>query len=74
MRTELRVTCIRTRTSSLSFRRSLRGSLDEAGLSAREIADYLGHDRVSMTQDVYVNRKTVDDSAAHALADMEPPT
>ena len=31
--------------------------LDKAGLSAREIADYLGHERISMTQDVYMTRK-----------------
>lgn len=46
--------------------------LDEAGLSAREIADYLGHEQVSMTQDVYMNRKSVGSSAADALADIEP--
>lgn len=57
-----------------AFRHLVATRLDEAGLSAREIADYLGHDRVSMTQDVYMNRKTVGESAAQALADMEPPT
>lgn len=56
-----------------AFRHLVATRLDEAGLSAREIADYLGHDRVSMTQDVYMNRKTVGGSAAQALADMEPP-
>lgn len=29
--------------------------LDKAGLSATEIADYLGHENPSMTQDVYMN-------------------
>ncbi|SFE29963.1 Site-specific recombinase XerD [Actinopolyspora alba] len=53
-----------------AFRHLVATRLDEAGLSAREIADYLGHDRVSMTQDVYMNRKTVGDSAARALADL----
>lgn len=29
--------------------------LDQEGLSATEIADYLGHENPSMTQDVYMN-------------------
>ena len=45
-------------------------ALDEARLSAREIADYLGHDQISMTQDVYMNRKATGGSAAKALADL----
>src|SRR5699024_10609458 len=55
-----------------AFRHLVATRLDEAGLSAREIADYLGHDRVSMTQDVYMNRKSVTDSAARALGDIAP--
>ena len=43
--------------------------LDEAGLSARVIADQLGHARPSMTQDVYMGRKVVDDRVAEALED-----
>ncbi|MGH3599772.1 MAG: tyrosine-type recombinase/integrase, partial [Pseudonocardiaceae bacterium] len=35
-----------------AFRHLVATQLDRAGLSAREIADYLGHERVSMTQDV----------------------
>jgi hypothetical protein len=31
-----------------------------------------GHERISMTQNVYMNRQTVDSSAADALADIEP--
>jgi len=46
--------------------------LDEAGLSAREIADYLGHAQVSMTQDVYMNRRTVGLAAAEALEGLGP--
>lgn len=53
-----------------AFRHLVATQLDEAGLSAREIADYLGHDRVSMTQDVYMNRKAVGGAAAQALADL----
>lgn len=55
-----------------AFRHLVATRLDEAGLSAREIADYLGHDRVSMTQDVYMNRKSVGASAAQALAEIAP--
>lgn len=36
-----------------AFRHLVATRLDAEGLSAREIADYLGHERVSMTQDVY---------------------
>ena len=43
--------------------------LDEAGLSARVIADQLGHARPSMTQDVYMGRKVVDARVAEALED-----
>ncbi len=41
--------------------------LDQTGLSARTIADQLGHSRISMTQDVYMGRRAVDESAAAAL-------
>ncbi len=41
-----------------AFRHLVATRLDAAGLSAREIADYLGHERVSMTQDVYMSRKS----------------
>ncbi|MHA6798285.1 site-specific integrase [Bounagaea algeriensis] len=57
-----------------AFRHLVATELDRAGLSAREIADYLGHERVSMTQDVYMNRKTVGNSAAEALASLETGT
>ena len=40
---------------------------DQAGLSARVIADQLGHARPSMTQDVYMGRKAVDPRAVAAL-------
>ncbi|HZE01985.1 MAG TPA: tyrosine-type recombinase/integrase [Pseudonocardiaceae bacterium] len=38
-----------------AFRHLVATRLDQAGLSAREIADYLGHERISMTQDVYMS-------------------
>lgn len=54
-----------------AFRHLVATQLDGAGLSAREIADYLGHERISMTQDVYMNRKTAGSSAAEALAKLQ---
>lgn len=38
-----------------AFRKTVATMLDKAGLSATEIADYLGHENPSMTQDVYMN-------------------
>jgi len=35
------------------------GVLDQAGLTPREIADQLGHSRVSTTLDTYMGRKIV---------------
>jgi integrase len=50
-----------------AFRHLVATRLDAAGLSAREIADYLGHERVSMTQDVYMSRRATGANAAAAL-------
>jgi integrase len=44
---------------SHTARRTLATLLDGAGLSARDIADQLGHARPSMTQDVYMGRRIV---------------
>ena len=44
--------------------------LDEAGLSAREVADQLGHAKPSMTQGVYMGRKIAN---PHAAAGLEAP-
>lgn len=41
--------------STHSFRKTVATILDKEGLSATEIADYLGHENPSMTQDVYMN-------------------
>lgn len=41
--------------STHSFRKTAGTILDRAGLSASEIADYLGHENPSMTQDRYLN-------------------
>jgi integrase len=49
------------------FRKTCATILDEAGLSARLIADQLGHARPSMTQDVYMARKVLNRATAAAL-------
>jgi integrase len=49
------------------FRKTAATILDEAGLSARAVADQLGHSRPSMTQDVYMGRKVASPAAAQAL-------
>jgi integrase len=41
------------------FRKTAATELDRAGLSARQIADQLGHSKVSMTQDRYLGRGAV---------------
>lgn len=53
--------------TSHSFRKTAATILDEAALSARLVADQLGHSRPSMTQDVYLARRAVDSQAALAL-------
>jgi integrase len=42
--------------TSHTFRKTVATWLDDAGLSARQIADHLGHSRPSLTQDVYLGR------------------
>jgi integrase len=49
------------------FRKTCATILDEAGLSARAIADQLGHARPSMTQDVYMARRVLSSATAAAL-------
>lgn len=51
-----------------TFRHTVATMLDQAGLSAREIANHLGHKRASMTQDVYMSRQTVSERAAELLS------
>lgn len=50
-----------------TYRKTVATWMDGQGLSARTIADQLGHSRISMTQDVYMGRRAVDASAARAL-------
>jgi integrase len=49
------------------FRKTMATMLDDAGLSAREVADQLGHARPSLTQDVYMARNVVSPRAAQAV-------
>ena len=50
-----------------TYRKTVATLLDGGGLSARVVADQLGHARISMTQDVYMGRKAVDSAAAAML-------
>ncbi len=50
-----------------SFRKTTATVLDDAGLSARFIADQLGHAKPSMTQDVYMARGRVNPANVEAL-------
>jgi integrase len=53
--------------SSHTFRKTVATRLDDAGLSARQIADHLGHAQPSMTQDVYLGRRVANSDAAKVL-------
>jgi len=55
-----------------AFRHLVATRLDAKGLSAREIADYLGHERISMTQDVYMTRGVTGAAAAAAMDELGP--
>ena len=56
-----------------TYRKTVATMLDQRGLSARTIADQLGHARISMTQDVYMGRRVVDEAAATALEVLRDP-
>lgn len=53
--------------TSHAFRKTAATIRDDAALSARIVADHLGHARPSMTQDVYLGRRAMDSQAALAL-------
>lgn len=53
--------------SSHNFRKTAATLLDDAGLTVREIADQLGHKRVSMTLDTYFGRKQASPKVAELL-------
>jgi integrase len=64
-----------------TYRKTVATLMDQGGLSARTIADQLGHSRISMTQDVYLGRRAIDESASAALEELgrgsdddDPPT
>lgn len=58
--------------TSHSWRKTTASVLDGSGLSARVIADQLGHSRVSMTQDVYLGRRMADPRVVEALELVDP--
>lgn len=55
-----------------TYRKTVATELDARGLTARAIADQLGHARVSMTQDVYMGRKAVNEGNPAALEAFNP--
>lgn len=50
-----------------TYRKTVATMLDQDGLSARMIADQLGHSRISMTQDIYMGRRVVNGSVGSVL-------
>jgi len=56
--------------TSHAFRKTVATALDVSGLSARAIAEYLGHKRPSMTQDVYMSRRAGGHASATNLSRM----
>lgn len=56
--------------STHAFRKTVATILDKAGLSATEIADYLGHENPSMTQDVYMNTLKGAGKAAQTMSEQ----
>jgi integrase len=59
-------------TSHSLGRKTVATLLDEAGASARQIADQLGHARVSMTQDVYMKRRSATNKQAQLIETALP--
>lgn len=52
------------------YRKTAGTVLDEAGYSPRQIADFLGHARPSVTLDRYVGRGSVAPTMADAMEDL----
>ncbi|MBF4562831.1 tyrosine-type recombinase/integrase [Microbacterium sp. VKM Ac-2870] len=50
-----------------SFRKTVATALDPAGLSARDIAEYLGHQNPSLTMDVYMSKQSGSRRAADLM-------
>lgn len=55
--------------TSHNLRKTTATILGDAGLSARQSADQLGHARPSLTQDMYMARRAKNRAAAAALED-----
>jgi integrase len=53
--------------TSHTLRKTTATLLDKGGLTAREIADQLGHSKTSLTQDVYMGRGVVGAAASSVL-------
>lgn len=51
------------------FRKTAATMMDEAGLTARDIANHMGHSKVSMTQDAYMGRGVTNRRAAEVLGE-----
>ncbi|TDD56603.1 tyrosine-type recombinase/integrase [Saccharopolyspora elongata] len=56
-----------------TLRKTFATLLEEAGLTARQVADLLGHSHVSMTQDTYFGRGQESRAGAEALAFLDDP-
>lgn len=56
-----------------SFRKTVATALDQAGLSARAIAEYLGHANPSLTMSVYMSKTVGGSEAAIALDSVMAP-
>lgn len=53
--------------STHTFRKTCAQILDAAGLTAAEVAEYLGHEDSTVTQNVYLARTDASDKAANAV-------
>lgn len=56
-----------------SFRKTVATALDQAGFSARDIAEYLGHENPSLTMNVYMSKTVGGVAAASALDSVMAP-
>lgn len=56
-----------------SLHKAVATPLDQAGLTAREITEYLGYGNPSLTQDVYMAKNTGGIRAAAAINDALAP-
>lgn len=54
-------------STSHVYRKTVATLMDDAGLSARQAADQLGHSKISMTQDFYFGRTVASTGAEEAL-------